>query len=494
MTFTLTQAMELQQQNEPNKAMVLYHEILEKDPQNSDALHGLGLCFAQIKNVSQSIHYLKKAVDIAPSIPAFHNNLGNAYKKAQQFEQAIMHYFEALKLKSPYPEVHNNLGGLYYQQGKLTDAILQFEKSIRMQPERADTHYNLANCYVQNNRLLEAIPHFKKVIEQKPNHLGAMHNLAIALSALKQFQEAYPLLKEVLKHDPNNIDILFQLGIIESSIGNLEAAKEAYLHILTLNPSHSDTHHNLATVYLHDKNKELALNHYEKAFELNAFNATAQHMIHALTGVATPQGAPPEYVAALFDQYAYSYNSHVTQQLNYQAPLLLREAIGPFASKLFKILDLGCGTGLCAPYFMDIADKITGVDLSSNMLEVAKAQGGYHKLIRADIHYYLEEIAEKNAFNLIMASDVFVYFADLKSVLEKCLPILEEEGLLLFSIENNETSSDYELQPSGRYRHNPQSVIAIASSLGLHLKHDQQAILRHENTLPVKGSIFIFSK
>ncbi len=488
--------MQLQKDNQPNEAISLYQQVLAENPNDPDALHGIGLSYAQLKHIPLAVEYLKKAVKINPRIPAFHNNLGNAYKKANQFEAALIHYFEALKLKSPYPEVHNNLGGLYYQQGKINEAILQFEKSLRMQPDRADTHYNLANCYIQNNRLLDAIPHFQKVLLEKPNHLGAMHNLGTALTALKQFAQAQPLLTEVVQHDPNNIEALFHLAIIEASLGNLEKAQTHYLQVLDLDPKHNHTHHNLATLYLHQKNKMKALEYYRSALSLNPNNLTAQHMVNALTGVANQEGAPPEYIRALFDQYAYNYNTHIKEQLEYQVPLLLREAIIPFYSTLFITLDLGCGTGLCAPYFRDISEKLTGVDISPNMIEVASQQGGYDRLIVADISHYLNQptIVENN-FNLIIAADVFVYFAGLNIIFKQCYQALQKSGLFIFSIEITENSTaDYVLHPSGRYSHNPKSIEKIAAELGFEIQYEQKAILRKQDGENVWGMIFILSK
>lgn len=515
MTLYLKQAMQLQQDNQPNEAISLYQQILSDNPNNPDALHGLGLAYAQLKDITRAIQYLKKAVTASPKTPAFHNNLGNAYKKTNQFEAALVHYFEALKLKTPYPEVHNNLGGLYCQQGKINDAILQFEKSIRMQPHRADTHYNLANCYIQNNRLLEAIPHFQKVLLEKPNHLGAMHNLGIAYTSLKQFAQAQPLLTQVVQQDGHNIDALFHLAIIEASLGNLEIAKTYYLQILDLNPKHGHTHHNLATLYLHQKKQAKALEHYRNALQCDPDNITAQHMINALTGVATKEGAPPEYICALFDQYAYNYNTHVKEQLNYQVPLLLREAISPFCSnshsKLFTALDLGCGTGLCAPYFRDITEKLTGVDISPNMIELASKQGGYDHLIVDDIHHYLNQVTVVHHFDLIIAADVFVYFSDLKLIFKSCFNALKTSGYFVFSIEiqkneenqeNNEAildyqsdnQPDYQLHSSGRYSHNSESIIKIANELGFFIEYQQKAILRKENNNNVWGMIFICQK
>src|SRR5690606_36269113 len=119
------------------------------------------------------------------------------------------------------------------------------------------------------------------------------------------------------------------------------------------------------------------------------------------------EGAPPEYVRALFDQYAYNYDQHVKQSLQYKVPELLRHALSEVISNTassLDILDLGCGTGLCAPFFRDAAKYLVGVDISGNMLQIAASQNGYDKLAEDDIRHYLQ--TTKKQFDLILAADV----------------------------------------------------------------------------------------
>lgn len=463
------------------------------DIKHAEILHNLGLACAQASQLSESIDYFKQAIELAPHIPAFHNNLGNAYKRTKQFNLAQIHYFEALRLKSPYPEVHNNLGGLYYQQGQIQEAILQFEKSLHIQPQQTHTRKNLANSYMQQNRLTEAILHFKKILESTPDDLTIIHNLGMALSILKQYKEAYPFLKQVLQQDPNSIEILYQLAVIEFSFGHLDEAKKLYLKLLALKKDHNYAIHNLATIYLRQNNKEKALDYYRQALELNPSNLTAQHMINALSGIAHKEGAPVGYVNDLFNQYAYTYNQHMLEQLHYQVPLLLREVITAFAFKLANTLDLGCGTGLCAPYFRDITDKLTGVDISKNMIMLASQQGGYDELIETDILSYFKENVCLNHFDLIIAADTFVYFADLSVIFSHCYQALKSSGFLIFSVEviHDKYPIDYELQTSGRYRHHPNYIHNIAIDLGFYVQSQKKAILRQENESPVWGMIFL---
>lgn len=492
----LEQAFILQQDNQIDAAISIFKAILLQDPLQPDALHGMGMAFAQLRDYTQAAQYLEQAVTVAPHVAEFHNNLANAYKALGKTEEALRHYRTALQLKTPYPQAHNNMGALFYRIGNFHEAAENFQKAIRMDPTSVDTHYNLANTYIQLDRLLDATAHFQEVLKLRPEHLGALHNLGITLSALKRFTEAQSLLEQVIVRDPHNTDALFHLGIIYSTIGQTAAAQQCYEKLLVINPEHAHAHHNLATLYLQLQEPQKALLHYQAALNIEPLNQTAQHMVAALSGKITPAGAPPEYTRALFDQYAYNYDQHVKTHLRYQVPYLLRNATTPYIHTLtapLEVLDLGCGTGLCAPLFADIADKLYGVDISPNMIEVARQQGGYYKLYAMDAFSFLEK--RNQAFDMIIAADVLVYFGALENIFTACHQALRSPGLFCFSVEKLTTpETPFTLLKSGRYAHTAEYIQHLAAKNNFVILTEQTHTIRYQEEHPVIGNIYILAK
>ena len=69
----------------------------------------------------------------------------------------------------------------------------------------------------------------------------------------------------------------------------------------------------------------------------------------AQLGLAEPFTALPEaYVAHLFDDYAPSFDKHLTKNLAYRGPALIIEALDIAAPgrRFASALDIGCGAGL----------------------------------------------------------------------------------------------------------------------------------------------------
>src|ERR1700744_5526113 len=93
----------------------------------------------------------------------------------------------------------------------------------------------------------------------------------------------------------------------------------------------------------------------------------------------------------MFDQYANHFDQHLTEVLGYQTPAhldtMLRR-VAPAAD--LDTVDLGCGTGLCAPYLRAYSRSLDGVDLSRQMLDKAAERDLYNELACTDILSYLQ--------------------------------------------------------------------------------------------------------
>src|SRR5206468_2993230 len=81
------------------------------------------------------------------------------------------------------------------------------------------------------------------------------------------------------------------------------------------------------------------------------------------------------------------------------------DAIAPshLGRAAWDILDIGCGTGLCGALFHSRARALVGVDLSANMIAIARQRNIYTQLITGGLLDTLR--ARSGAFDLILAGD-----------------------------------------------------------------------------------------
>ncbi len=220
------------------------------------------------------------------------------------------------------------------------------------------------------------------------------------------------------------------------------------------------------------------------------------HRLAAQGSAPAPARASDAYVSYLFDHYADSFDSQLAK-LHYRAPELiagqLAQSLAPPQAH-WRVLDAGCGTGLCGVWLRPYARVLAGVDLSPGMVAKARARGGYDRLVVAELTEFLGTC--HGDFELIVSADTLVYFGDLIPVMAAASSALTSGGWLAFSLEQGgpDDAPDWQLSRSGRYTHTRDYVERVVQLSGLRLEAVTPATLRMNDHQPVKGLIILASR
>lgn len=128
--------------------------------------------------------------------------------------------------------------------------------------------------------------------------------------------------------------------------------------------------------------------------------------------------AKPQY-----DSFAKHYVSMEELPSERIAANLFRNTISDFGRGL-KVLDLACGTGTYARVLLDhgIADHVTGVDISSEMVRIGREMETQQRPGQERIHFHVGDCtvplheqgvdSEPNSFDLVLGNWLFNYAAD----------------------------------------------------------------------------------
>lgn len=134
----------------------------------------------------------------------------------------------------------------------------------------------------------------------------------------------------------------------------------------------------------------------------------------------------------------------------------LQKILPSFKDK--RVLDLGCGFGWHCQYAIEQGAKaVTGIDLSENMLAIAREKtDGRISYMQMPI----EEIAfSENSFDVVISSLAFHYVESFKEILEKVSNCLISGGDFVFSVEHpiftSYGSQDWYYDENGNILHFP---------------------------------------
>lgn len=202
---------------------------------------------------------------------------------------------------------------------------------------------------------------------------------------------------------------------------------------------------------------------------------------------AQPARADPEYVEALFDDYAPRFEEALLDRLDYRVPERLAQMLAPYPVQ--TVLDLGCGTGLMGAALARRPARLIGVDLSTAMLEQAEDKSLYTELHSHELHDWLAKNVDH--FDLIVAADVFSYIGALDEVIHACAPRLSPQGILAFSVEASADGRDWYMRQSRRYAHSEAYILHVLSEAGLSLVTLDTDILRKDRGRAILGHYVI---
>lgn len=518
------QAWSLVEANRLEEARSLFMKICEIDASDPEPWMMLGSLHAEFSDMPAAISCLEKSIELDPSYPDAHLNLAKVLVKQDRREEACRHcqiaidndpsYADAWQLLGVTQEsmgdfaaaesssrkaielapgnafYHANLALVLWKQDKLEASVEAYQRSLQMDPKLVDAWMQLAAVYCHLRVDIEAERCYKEVIVQAPENGEAHARLGDLFSRQKRKDEAIDSFRKAALIKPNDAGVHLQMAWALQSKRQWDAAISAFQEAANLAPDNAEAILGLSSVYLEKGMHTQAIEHFQRALVIDPDNEQIQFHIARLTGVSLPT-APTDYVRKLFDDYAERFDSHLVGELSYQGPELIhvavKEVLGS-TDKRMDILDLGCGTGLCAPLFRDQAIKLSGIDLSEKMVDVARCRNLYDNLLVGDIAVELEGMSEE--YDLIIAADVFIYVGDLERIFKLCARALRKSGLLAFTIEaaKNEAAG-YVLETSGRYSHTTQYVRALAESSGLEISVMRNAVLRMDRGNPIQGYV-----
>ncbi len=288
-------------------------------------------------------------------------------------------------------------------------------------------------------------------------------------------------------------DDLAKLAYRLSEHGKVRAAYLCQKRATELAPEQPTRWYDLAELaYLLGRRSE-AREDYEKYLELKPDDAEIQHLVIALRGEPPPSRVPNEAIRQMYDHFAPTFEANLIGDLKYRGPEGLQQALGAVWGdrRELAILDIGCGSGLAGACFKPLAASLVGIDLSTEMLALARARNIYDRLDAAEITEWLTRSTE--TFDLIVSCDCFIYFGDLQQVIAPAARLLRPGGVLGFTLERGDRHP-FHLTDTGRYSHHPEYIRELAAEAGLHVARLDEGFLRTEYGVDVVGLYAVLTK
>jgi len=353
--------------------------------------------------------------------------------------------------------------------------------------EQARALFLAGVAHYQAGRLEQAERQFAGALALAPGRASVLTNLGAVRLKLGRADEALPLLQEALALEPENPEALGHCGTALAELGRKAEALAHFDRALAADPGAAALWTFRGTVLRELGRPQEAAASFREGLARGGDPELLGYYLAGVEGGAAPAHPPRHYVETLFDGYASAFDDHLVASLRYDAPQVLVQRIAAQGHRFRHAADLGCGTGLCGRLLRPLARRITGVDLSGNMLARAAALAVYDALVQSDVLAFLQGSEER--FDCVLAADVFIYVGALDEVFAALAQRMEPGGVFAFTVEES-TDGDVVLRSSLRYAHSEEGIRRLARAHGFVVEAMEHHPVREEQRQPIPGLFF----
>jgi predicted TPR repeat methyltransferase len=275
--------------------------------------------------------------------------------------------------------------------------------------------------------------------------------------------------------------------------GEVQAAHLCAMRTIELKPDDWSAWYDLGEIAQCLGRRDEARAAYQVYFDANPDDGEIEHLLIALRDDKPPPRASDRAIRKIYKNFAASYESRMLEDLKYAGPERMLDAVRRAMGDRdgLSILDLGCGSGLVGASVKKSAADLTGVDMSPEMIELARARNIYDRLDVAEITEWLER--GQTLFDLIISCDCLIYFGDLGPITRAAAKRLKPGGFLAMSMERG-GRYPYHLTDTGRYTHHPDHIRDVATNSGLKVAQLDENFLRMEYDEKVMGLYAVLGK
>ncbi|MEQ1817994.1 MAG: tetratricopeptide repeat protein, partial [Terricaulis sp.] len=249
-------------------AEVMLNELLERSPEDADALHCMAAIHHQKGDLVGAARYFDRAHEVSPYDAEIAFNRAVVLSGLGRHVECVEACATFLKLRPGDPEalllqgvsltalgqheaalaaldqtyehradVHARRAGLLLHLGRTEEALTAAARANGIDPRNADAHYHRGQAFGTLELWREAVEAFDAALALSSTPLAIRAARAPALANVGRFDEALADIDAVLARAPTRVEFLARRAYILNAAGRYADALAAYERVLTLAPN-----------------------------------------------------------------------------------------------------------------------------------------------------------------------------------------------------------------------------------------------------------------
>lgn len=248
---------------ELSRAEQAFGQVLNAVPDQSDALHLMGIIKKSQKQFAAAESFFKRSLNSNADQPQVLNNLGNLLKDLSRPEEAKNCYTTAIELDPSFADPHYSLGQVFHQQSDYEKAEHHLSQAIRSTPDEPRFHTALGVLLKDQGKLQQAVAAYKSALRLRPTYLYALHNLGVALGLQNNHSGALEYFERAVEQGPRIPELRLALANTYVALGEHDKADTQYRTAVALKPDYVEAHDSLNKLYWEQGRTDVFAKSYE---------------------------------------------------------------------------------------------------------------------------------------------------------------------------------------------------------------------------------------
>lgn len=282
----------------PDDAARLYAGVLAVDPDNAEALRGLGAIEFQAGRYEAAEQTTRRLLALRPEDPAMHFGLGMVLERRGRTEEALAAYEAALAINPLHLRALVAAGELYRVRNRGDDAVKAARKAVAIDPANPDACNLLGAALQDSGHSEEALGWLESATAKQPQNARAHYNLGVALQALDRKDDAVAAYRRAVELDPQLMEARNNLGLLLVDAEEASAAIAELQVAVDLAPGSAVAHNSLGRAYYRAGRLGQALASFQQALHIDPLYAEA----HANVGAVQRARGQPDAALATLDR------------------------------------------------------------------------------------------------------------------------------------------------------------------------------------------------
>jgi tetratricopeptide (TPR) repeat protein len=259
-----------------------YRRVLAFAPQQTEALHGLGILALRSGRLPEAAELIKRVIGQQPRNAVARNDRGLVLARLGRHAEAVASFDRALALQPDFPDALSNRGSAMHALGRPEEALASLDKALALAPDHAEAWSNRGLLLAELGRTAEALTCHDRALALRPDDPRLYVSRGNALCHLGRIQESLSSYDEAILLHPGLSEAHCRRAVALRRLGRLEDALASLNRALALPPARPEVQVALGGV-LNDLNRaDEALSALDRAIALRPRLAAA----HCERGIA----------------------------------------------------------------------------------------------------------------------------------------------------------------------------------------------------------------